>query len=65
MPQKLQVVKSLERRWVEITEGRTFVGVMHYPDCFSEQFIVKLEDRMTELAETLPTSDLIIVRIKI
>lgn len=56
-----EVIKSIERRWVEITDGRTFVGVLHYPDCFSEQFIVKLEDRMTELAETLPTSDLVLI----
>jgi hypothetical protein len=27
---------------VEITEGRTFVGVLHYPECFSEQYIVKV-----------------------
>ena len=54
-------MKSLERRWVEISEGRTFVGVLHYPECFSEQYFVKLEDRMTELAEILPTSDLILV----
>ena len=58
-----QVVKSLERRWVEIVDGRTFVAVLHYPECFSEQYIVKLEDRMTELAETLPTSDLILVSV--
>ena len=52
----------MERRWVEITEGRSFVGVMHYPECFTEHFIVKLEDRMIELAEMLPTSDLVLVR---
>ena len=56
-----QVVRSLERRWVEIVDGRTFVGVLHYPECFSEQYLVKLEDRMTELAETLSTSDLVLV----
>jgi len=54
-------MKCIERRWVEISDGRLFASVLHYPGIFTEQFILKIEGRITELAETLPSSDLITV----
>ncbi len=56
-----EVVRSLERRWVEIVEGQVFAGLLHYPDCFTEQFLNKIDDRITECSENLLASDLVLV----
>jgi len=53
-----EVCKALERRWVEIKDGKIFCGLLHYSDQFSPQFLAKLEDRLAELAEDFPPSDL-------
>ncbi len=60
-----EVVRSLERRWVEVVDGRAFVGILHYSDCFSEQYLNKIDDRITEMAESLVPSDLVLVCRKI
>ena len=57
-----ELVKTIERRWVEISDGRAFVGILHYPECFSLQFLDKLDDRMIEVAEGLSPAELTMVR---
>jgi len=42
----------------EITDGKIFCGLLRYSDQFSPQFLAKLEDRLAELAEDFPPSDL-------
>jgi len=49
---------ALERRWVEIKDGKIFCGLLRYSDQFSPQFLAKLEDRLAELSEDFPPSDL-------
>jgi len=53
-----EVCKALERRWVEIKDGKIFCGLLRYSDQFSPQFLAKLEDRLAELSEDFPPSDL-------
>lgn len=56
-----EIVKALERRWVEVTDGKSFVGILHYPDCFTEQFLNKMDDRIIDVAESLSAEELVMV----
>merc|ERR1719427_664654 len=56
-----EVCKSLERRWVEIKEGKLFVSLLHYAELFSPQFVAKLEDRIADLVEEIPPGDLSLI----
>ena len=57
-----EVVKTLERRWVEIVNAKEFASLMHYyPEHLSEQFITKLEDRIAELGDSMAADDLALV----
>ena len=53
-----EVVLALERRWVEVVDGKTFAGIMHYPECFTPQFMNKIDDRVIDTAENLLPQDL-------
>jgi len=53
-----EVCKALERRWVEIKDGKIFCGLLRYSDQFSPQFLAKLEDRLAELSEDFPPAEL-------
>jgi len=57
-----EICRSLERRWVEIRDSgmlsRTFVGLLHYSEHFTDQFLCKLEDRLAEIADELNGTDL-------
>jgi len=53
-----EVCKSLERRWVEIKDGKLFVSLLHYAELFSPQFVAKLEDRIADLVEEISPGDL-------
>jgi hypothetical protein len=58
-----EVVRAFERRWVEIIDGKVFAGLLHYPECFSQQFLNRVDDRITETAESLLPADLVLVSI--
>jgi len=60
-----EVVRTFERRWVEIVDGRTFCSLLHYPECFSETFLNKIDDRIAECAESLVLEDLVLVLSKL
>jgi len=57
-----EICRALERRWVEIRDShvlsRTFVSLLHYSEHFSDQFMAKLEDRLSEVADELNGEDL-------
>lgn len=46
-----EVVQTLERRWVEIEDAQTIIGIIHYSEAFHTTFRAKIEDRTIELAE--------------
>ena len=56
-------MKALERRWVEILDAKSIVGILHYSDSFTEQFLNKLDDQILEAAETMTASELAEVKI--
>ena len=57
-----ETVKNIERRWVEVVNPKEFVGFMHYyPQYLSEQFIRKVEDRITDSVENMEGEDLALV----
>jgi len=56
-----EVCKSLERRWVEIKDGKVFASLLYYNDQFSPQFLSKLEDRMIEVVEDLSPGDIVLI----
>merc|ERR1719153_1337113 len=56
-----EVCKSLERRWVEIKDGKTFSSLFRYSDQFSPQFISKLEDRIADLVEQFQPEELVAI----
>eukprot|EP00092_Neocalanus_flemingeri_P033737 GFUD01036676.1.p1 GENE.GFUD01036676.1~~GFUD01036676.1.p1 ORF type:complete len:613 (+),score=202.94 GFUD01036676.1:73-1911(+) len=56
-----EVVKSLERRWVELKDGKLFVSLLHYVELFSPQFVAKLEDRIADLMEEISPGDLALI----
>lgn len=53
------MVDVLERRWVEIVDGASLTGVLHYPECFSDKFKNRLDDRIIELSGSLLPSELV------
>lgn len=56
-----EVTSSLERRWVEIRDGKVFASLIYYQDQFSGQFMAKLEDRISEVMEDLAPGDMVII----
>ena len=55
-------LKNAERRWVEIVNAKEFVGIVHYyPVQVSEQFMRKLESRITDFIEKMDAADLAMV----
>lgn len=60
-----EVVKSVERRWVEVSDAPTIAGLVHYyPEVFGDRFISKMEDRTIELAESMSAEDLCLVSLQ-
>jgi len=59
-----EICRALERRWVEIKDGRLFVGILHYSEHFTDQFITKLEDRIAEVVDQMSGSDLTLVLVE-
>ena len=47
------------------SDGRLFVGILHYSEHFTDQFITKLEDRIAEVVDQMSGSDLTLVRTSI
>jgi len=56
-----EVCKSMERRWVEIKDGKVFASLLYYNDQFSPEFLRKLEDRMIEVVEELSPGDIVLI----
>jgi len=56
-----EICRAIERRWVEIKDGRQFAGLIHYSEHFSDQFMAKLEDRIAELVAEMSGGDLAMV----
>ena len=55
-------LKNAERRWVEIVNAKEFTGIVHYyPNQVSEQFMRKLESRITDFIEKMDAGDLAMV----
>ena len=55
-------LKNAERRWVEIVNAKEFTGIVHYyPNQVSEQFMRKLESRITDFIEKMDGADLALV----
>ena len=55
-------LKNAERRWVEIVNAKEFTGIVHYyPIQVSEQFMRKLESRITDFIEKMDGADLAMV----
>ncbi len=57
----VEVSDAFERRWVEVVEPATFVAILHYADMFSEGFLNKVEDRLTELVGSMSHADMVAV----
>ncbi len=56
-----EVVRALERRWVEVVDPQIFVQLIHYSESFNEQFLTRIIDRIIDVAEELTPSDLSMV----
>ncbi len=58
-----ETVKIIEMRWVEIVNAQEFSSLLQfYPQYLSEEFVRKVEDRITESVETMRIEDLALVR---
>ena len=58
-----ETIKNIERRWVEVESAKEFVSILHYyPQHFSEHFISKIEERITEFVENMDVEELVMVR---
>ena len=58
-----EIIKNIERRWVEVESANEFVSILHYyPQHFSEHFISKIEERITEFVENMDAEELVLVR---
>ena len=53
-----EVIRSLERRWVEVVDARIIVGILHYEECFSKNFLQQIDDRIIEEAENMTPAEL-------
>lgn len=57
-----EVIRSLERRWVEVVDARIIVGILHYEECFSKNFLQQIDDRIIEEAENMTPAELTTLR---
>ena len=54
-----ETLKNAERRWVEIVNAKEFASLVHYyPAQISEQFMRKLESRITDFIENMDATEL-------
>jgi len=56
-----EVCRALERRWVEIKDGRVFNSLFYYSEQFSPQFIARLEDRVSDVVDEISPGELVLI----
>lgn len=60
MQQKVlkETVANMQRRWVELVDPKDFASLFKHANCFSPQFIEKMEDVLVELVQSFSQEDL-------
>ena len=59
-----EVVQKLEMRWIEIEDPSTIAGLFYFVENFTDLFIARLEDKLTNKAEQLSSEEIIAVNFK-
>ena len=54
-----EVVRTLEMRWIEIDDPLIFAGLMYYVEYFTDLFLARIEDKMTNKAGDLSSEEII------
>ena len=58
-----EVVQKLEMRWIEIEDPLTIAGLFYFVENFTDLFIARLEDKLTNKAEQLSSEEIIAVNL--
>ena len=56
-----EVVRTLEMRWIEIDDPLIFAGLMYYVEYFTDLFLARIEDKMTNKAGDLSSEEIIAI----
>ena len=56
-----EIMHTKNSKTIFVTDGKIFSSLLYYSDQFSPQFLAKLEDRISDVAEEISPGDIVLI----